>query len=141
MRFVNENARPMRFRDISQLAQFSEVAVHRINSFHDYKLAASTFAGQSGVERRRIVVLELFGPTTRKHGAIAQTEMRPIIKNGDVALTKQPGDRAERTAKSAVEKHCVFAPQKFGDSRFEFAMKIGHAGEHGRAASPETVRV
>src|SRR5437868_6852967 len=104
----------MRFRDVSQLHQFSKVAVHRINSFHDYKLAASAFAGQSGIERGRIVVLKLFGPTTRKHGAVAQTEMRPIIENGDVAFAKKAGNCAESAAESAIKKHCVFAPQKFG---------------------------
>ena len=41
--------------------------------------------------------------------------------------------------KSAVEKHGVFATEKFCDLAFEFAVQIGHAGKHGRTAGAEAV--
>src|SRR5256885_17107752 len=86
-------------------------------------------------------MFKFFGATTGKHSAIAKAQVRSIIENGDVALAKQTGNCAERSAKAAVEKHCVFAVEKLCDSRFQFAMKIGHAREHGRTACAQTVTV
>jgi hypothetical protein len=96
---------------------------------------------QSGVERCRVVVLKLFGPTTRKHRAIAQTQVRSIIENRNVSLAEQTGNCAECSTKTTVEEHRVFAAKKFCDSRLQFAMKIGHAREHGRTAGAQTVRI
>ena len=127
MRFVNENARAMRLGDAGQISQFPEIAIHRIDSLYNDKLSASALVTQSGVERCRVVVFKLLGPTTRKHSAIAQAQVRSIIEDGNVALAEQTGNSAECSAKSAVEEHCVFATEKFCDSRFQFAMKIGHA--------------
>src|SRR6516162_904473 len=88
VRFIDEDACAVRLSHIRQLNQFSKIAVHRINSFDDDELAAAAFATQGGVERSRIVVLELFGATTRKHGPIAQTQVRPVIQNRGVALAE-----------------------------------------------------
>ena len=84
-------------------------------------------------------MLEFFGATSRKHRAVAKTQMRSIVENGDIAFAQQTGDRAERAAKSAVEKHGVFALEKFRDAPFEFAMQIGHSGKHRRTACAQTV--
>ena len=72
-------------------------------------------------------MLELFRSTARQNRTIAQTQMRAIIENSDIAFAQQPGNRAQRTAKSAVEKHRILAIEIFRDTPFEFAMEIGHA--------------
>ena len=59
--------------------------------------------------------------------AITKTKVRAIVQNRHVAFAKQPGDRAQRAAKSTVEKHRVLASEKFRDAPFEFAMEIGHS--------------
>src|SRR5437870_12645431 len=86
-------------------------------------------------------MFKLLGATTGKHGAVTQTQVRSIIENRDVALAEQPRDRAEGAAESAVEEHRILATEKFRDPRFQFAVKIGHAREHGRTACSETVGI
>src|SRR2546430_15871133 len=130
----------MRVRDINQFIQVPEVAVHRINSFHDYELASPRVASESGIERSRIVVLEFFSATTRKHSAIAQAQVRSIIEDGYVVFAKQAGDGAECATESAIKKHRVFTIQIFRDPAFEFSVEISHAREHRRTAGAQTVR-
>src|SRR5262245_42023684 len=79
-------------------------------------------------------MLELFRATPRQYRAITKTQMRSIIQNGDVAFAQQAGNRAQRAAKSAVEKHRVLAVEKLRDAAFEFAVEIGHARKHRRPA-------
>src|SRR5437867_3014393 len=86
-------------------------------------------------------MLEFFGATTRQHRTVAQTQVRSIIENRDIAFAEQTRDSAKCAAESAIEKHRVFAIEKFCDLTFEFAMKIGHAGEHGRTACTKAVGI
>src|ERR1700694_3492072 len=86
-------------------------------------------------------MFKLFSPTTGQHSAIAQAQVRPIIEDGDVALAEKTRNSAECSAKAAIEENRVFAAEKFCDSRFQFAMQIGHAREHGRPACAQTVRI
>jgi len=73
-----------------------------------------------------IIVFKLLRPAPGQHGTIAETKVRAVVQNGHVAFAKQAGDRAQRAAKSAVEKHRVFALEKFRDAPFELAMEVGH---------------
>ena len=50
MRFIDENARAVRFGDVDQLLQIPEIAVHRVNSLDHDQLA---FAGLPAKRRRR----------------------------------------------------------------------------------------
>ena len=72
-------------------------------------------------------MLEFFSATPRQYRAVTKTQMGSIVENGYVAFAQQPRDRAQRAAKSAVEKHGVLAIEKFRDAPFEFAVEIGHA--------------
>ena len=54
-----------------------------------------------------------------------------------VGFAKQPEIVPSAPAKPAVEKHCVFASEKFRDPPLELPMKIGHPGEHRRTACAE----
>src|SRR4029078_8277943 len=73
VRFIDKNTRAMRLCDIKQRPRIPEIAIHGINSFHHYELAASLFARQRLIERYRVVVLEFVCPTSRKRRAVAQT--------------------------------------------------------------------
>ena len=84
-------------------------------------------------------MLEFLRATPRQYRAVTKTQMGSIVENGNIAFAQQPRDRAQRAAKSAVEKHRVLAVEKFRDAPFEFAMKIGHAGKHGRTAGAHSV--
>ena len=84
-------------------------------------------------------MLEFLRPAAGKGRAIAQAEMRTIVEDRDVRFAEQARDRAERAAETAVEKHGVFAPEILREFALQFAMQIGHAGEHGRAAGAESV--
>src|SRR6266496_1270856 len=86
-------------------------------------------------------MFELFGATPGKDSAVTQAQVRSVIENRDIALAKHPRNRAQGAAESAVEKHRIIATEKLRDSRFQFAMKIGHAREHGRTACSETVGI
>src|SRR5205823_13565698 len=86
-------------------------------------------------------VLEFVRPTSRKRRAVAQTQMRAIIQDRYVVLAQQTGDGSERTAKSAVKKHGVFAPDKLCNLPLQLAVQIRHAGKHRRTACAETVRL
>src|SRR5438552_3641224 len=129
MRFVDKNARAVRVRDVDQLLQVAEIAVHRINPFHDDEVTPALFPAQCFVERHRIVMLKLICAATRKNSSVAKTQVRAVVENRDIRFAKQSGNRAERAAKSAVEKHRVFAAEKFRDAALQLAMKIGHARE------------
>ena len=67
-------------------------------------------------------MFEAVNPAAREHCAITQAEVRAIIENRHVAFAQQSGNRAERTAEAAIEKHRIFAPQKSRDAMFELAM-------------------
>src|SRR5438477_12989100 len=85
-------------------------------------------------------MLEFLRATSRQNRAITKTQVGSIVENGDIAFAQQTRDRAQRAAKSAVEKHRVLAIEKFRDTAFEFAMEIGHARKHRRTACAHTVR-
>src|SRR5581483_7134758 len=85
-------------------------------------------------------MLKLVRPTARQRGAIAQTQMRAIIQNRHIVFSKQPGDSSKRSAKPAVEKHGVFASEKFCNPSLEFPVKVGHSGKHRRTTGAEAVR-
>ena len=72
-------------------------------------------------------MLEFFRATPRQNRAVTKTQVGSVVENRDVAFAQQAGDRAQRAAKSAVEKHGVLAVEKFRDAPFEFAVEIGHA--------------
>ena len=72
-------------------------------------------------------MLEFLRATPRQNRAVTKTQMRAVVQNRDVAFAQQAGNRAQRAAKSAVEKHGVLAVEKFRDAPFEFAVEIGHA--------------
>src|SRR5437660_1126894 len=127
MRFIDKYFRAVLIGHFNQLFQIAEVAIHRVNPFHDHKAPSSILSTQRRVERFRVVMLKFFRATTRKHRAVPQTQMRTIIENGDVGFAQQTGNSAERTAEAAVKKHGILAAEKFGNSRFQFPMKIGHA--------------
>ena len=127
MCFVDENARAMRVRHIKHLLKISKIAIHRINAFDYHQLAPALLTAQCHVERGGIVMLEFFRATPRQNRAVTKTQMGAIVENGDIAFAQQSGNRAERAAKSAVEKHGVLAVEKFRDAPFEFAVEIGHA--------------
>ena len=84
-------------------------------------------------------MLKFLGPATRKSRAVAQTKMRSIIEHRDISFPEQAGNGSERAAESAVEKHRIFAAEEGCDFSLQFAVEIGHAGKHGRAAGAETV--
>ncbi len=84
-------------------------------------------------------MLEFLRAATRERRAIAQAEMRAVIEHRDIGFPEQSRDGAERAAKSAVEKHRVFAAEELRDLALQFAMQIGHAGKHRRTAGPETM--
>ena len=65
--------------------------------------------------------------------------MRSIIEHRDIGFPEQSGNRSERAAESAVEEHRIFAAEEGCDSSLQFAVEIGHAGKHGRAAGTEAV--
>src|SRR5436190_5505850 len=127
MCFVNENTRAMGGHHITQLYKMSKIAVHRINTFDDHQLAPSLLTAQRNVERGRIVMLEFLRATPRQNRTVTKTQMRAVVQNRDVALPQQAGNRTQRAAKSAVEKHGVLAVEKLRDAPFEFAVEIGHA--------------
>ena len=66
--------------------------------------------------------------------------MRAVVEDRDIGFAEQTRNGSKRAAKTAVEKHRVFPPEKFRDLAFQLAMKIGHARKHGRTAGPESVR-
>ena len=66
MRFVDENARAVRFGDVNQFLKFTKIAVHRIDAFDDNKLTLSLLALQRRIERTGIVMLEFFAATARE---------------------------------------------------------------------------
>ena len=99
MRFIDEDARPVRLRDRDQVLEMAEIAVHRINALDDDELAPAHVSGlTTRVERRGIVMLEFLGAAARENGAIAQTQVRTIVEHGDVGFAEQSGDGAERAA-------------------------------------------
>src|SRR5437667_12797414 len=126
VRFVTETTGAMRLRDRKQFHQVPEVAVHGINAFDNHELPTPFLTGQCHIKRRWIIVFKLLRPAPGQHGTIAETKVRAVVQNGHVAFAKQSGDRAQRAAKSAVEKHRVFALEKFRDAPFELAMEVGH---------------
>ena len=67
--------------------------------------------------------------------------MGAIVENRHIRFSKQSGNGAEGAAKSAVEKHGVFAAEKFCDPALEFAMQIGHSRKHRCAAGAQAVRL
>ena len=95
---------------IADRGDWSEVAIHRINAFHDHEPAAALLPGQCNIQGHGIVMLKLFHSTPRKDSAIAQTEMGTIVENGNVGFSKQAGNRAERTAETTVEENGIFTP-------------------------------
>ena len=139
MRFIHEHLRLVRVRHIHQRAQIAEIAIHRINSFDDDEVAFPFVAGQSGVERLRIVMLEALGARAGQHRAIAQAQMRAVIHDRHIAFAQQPGDRPERSAETAVEKHRVFVTEEFRHPPLELPMQVGHAREHRRTARAQAV--
>ena len=86
-------------------------------------------------------MFKTFGACARQDRAVAQAKMRAIIENSRIGFAQQTRDRAERAAKSAVEKHRIFVTEEFRDGMFQFAMKIGHARKHGRSACAQAVRL
>src|SRR5436853_4246619 len=84
-------------------------------------------------------MLEFVRPTSGRRCTVAQTQMRAIIQDRYVVFAQQTGDGSERTSKSAVKKHGVFAPEKFCHLPLKLAVEIRHAGKHRRTACAETV--
>ena len=84
-------------------------------------------------------MLEFLAPAARQSRAIAQTQVRAVVENGHVGFAEQSGNRAERATETAVEKHGIFAAQKFRDLAFQFSVQIGHAGEDWRTARAHPV--
>src|SRR2546430_16327433 len=119
MCFIDENARVMRVRHIEHLLKISKIAIHRIDAFDYHELAPALLTAQCHVERGCVVMLEFLGATSRQNRTITKTQMRAIVENGDIAFAQQPRDRAQRAAKSAVEKHRVLAIEKFRHAPFE----------------------
>ena len=60
--FVDENTGVVRLSNIEQAAKLGEIAVHRVNSFHNHQLAASFAPTERGIERSGIVMLEPIHP-------------------------------------------------------------------------------
>ncbi len=85
-------------------------------------------------------MLEFFCAAPGQHSAIAKAKMRAIVQKRHVGFAKQSGDRAQRAAKAAIEKHRILASKKFRHAPFEFAMQIGHSREHRRTARAHSVR-
>jgi len=141
VRFIDKNTRAVRLCNIEQRRQVPEIAIHGINSFHHHELAVTLFARERLIERCRIVVLEFVRATSRKRRAVAQTQMRAIIQDRYIVLAQQTGDGSKRTAKSAVKKHGVFAPDKLCNLPLKLAVQVRHAGKHRRTACAETVRL
>ena len=75
-------------------------------------------------------MLEFLSAASGKHRSIAKAEMRAVVQNRHVGFAKQARNRAQRTAKPAIKKHRVLAPEKLRDTSFEFPVQIGHSGEH-----------
>src|SRR2546430_5666075 len=119
MRFVHENAGTVRFRDLNQFLQIAEVAVHRVNAFHDNELPPAAVPLERRFKRSSVVMLKFFRATAREEGAIAQTQVRPIVQDRDISFSQQSGNGPERAAKPAVEKHRILAPEELGHARSE----------------------
>src|SRR4029450_1893122 len=51
-----------------------EIAVHRINAFHNHELAAPFLTAQRGIKRGCVVMLEFLGAASGQDRAISQTE-------------------------------------------------------------------
>ena len=67
-------------------------------------------------------MLEFLRAASGKDCAIAKTEVRAIVQDGHVGFAEQARNRAQRAAKSAVEKHRILASEEFRHTPFEFAM-------------------
>src|SRR5947209_15857065 len=87
----------------------------------------------------RVVMLELFAPTTRQSRAVAQAEVRTIVENSYVGFPEQTGDGAEGAPEAAVKEHGIFASKKIGNASLELAMEIGHPRENRCAARAQTM--
>src|SRR5262245_35781205 len=57
MRFINKNARAMRFRNSKQFRQVPKIAVHRIDTLYNHKLAPPFLTAQRGIKRGCVIML------------------------------------------------------------------------------------
>ena len=120
-----------------QLLETPEIAIHRVNAFDHDELTFPFCRPNDAVQRSGIVMLEFLRPAAGERRAVAQTEMRAVVEHRHVGFPQQSGDRPERAAESAVEKHGVFAAEELRRAALQLAMEIGHAREHGRTAGAQ----
>ena len=75
-----------------------------------------------------------------KSRAITQTEMGAIIQDRDVAFCATDPEIVPSAPPNPLLKSIASSrPRNSATSPFEFAMKIGHPGKHGRTARPHSV--
>src|SRR4029077_14747434 len=84
-------------------------------------------------------MFELFRAATSKDCAVTQTEVRPVVENCYVSLTKQSGNRAKGAAESTIKNHRIFTLQKLRYTAFKFSMQVGHSRKHRRSARSQSM--